>query len=146
MDRGAGRPSTYIECFEWFVAPYPQGGDPFIDGDPSQAPDVLNNSWSCPPAEECTDDQKEIIEPALNAADAAGIVVVVSASNDGPDCGSITDPPGIYPHAFAVGATNDSDQLASFSSRGPVIYKGVTYTKPDVSGPGVSRAFQLSRR
>ena len=50
----------------------------------SQAPDVINNSWSCPPEEECTNDQNDIIEPALNAADAAGIVVVTSAGNDGP--------------------------------------------------------------
>ena len=28
MDRGDGAPATYIECFEWFIAPYPVTGTP----------------------------------------------------------------------------------------------------------------------
>ena len=35
-------------------APYPPGGDPFTDGLPDKAPDVINNSWSCPSSEGCT--------------------------------------------------------------------------------------------
>jgi subtilisin family serine protease len=135
MEEGVGRPSTYIECFEWFTAPWPIGGDPDTDGDPSKAPDVINNSWGCPPSEECDGPE---IEPAMNAAIDAGIVVVVSAGNAGSSCSSVNDPPAIYPRSFAVAATNSSDNLASFSSRGPVTYNGDTYRKPDISGPGVS--------
>jgi subtilisin family serine protease len=138
MEYGWGRPSTYIECFQWFVAPWPTDGDPFTDGDPARAPDVINNSWSCPEDEGCTPDKLAVIEPALNAADAAGILVVASATNSGPACGSITDPIAIYPRAFTVGATSATDALASFSSRGPVTYRGVTRIGPDVSAPGVN--------
>ncbi len=134
MERGWGRPSTYIECFEWFTAPWPIGGDPETDGDPGKAPDVINNSWGCPPSEGCNGPE---IEPALNAAIDAGIVVVVSAGNAGSSCSSVNAPPAIYPRAFAVGATDSADALASFSSRGPVTYNGETFRKPDISGPGV---------
>ncbi len=134
MERGWGTPATYIECFQWFVAPWPVGGDANTQGDPSKAPDVINNSWGCPLSEGCTGPE---IEPALNAAVDAGIVVVTSAGNYGSSCGSVKDPPSIYPRSFAVGATASNDALASFSSRGPVIYQGQTVMKPDISGPGV---------
>jgi len=42
MDAGTGKPSTYLDCFEWFLAPYPLGGDPMHDGDPTKAPNVVN--------------------------------------------------------------------------------------------------------
>jgi subtilisin family serine protease len=135
MEEGDGRPSTYIECFEWFTAPWPIGGDPDTDGDPSKAPDVINNSWGCPPSEQCDGPE---IEPAMNAAIDAGIVVVVSAGNAGSSCSSVNDPPAIYPRSFAVGATDSNDSLAGFSSRGPVTYNDETFRKPDISGPGVS--------
>lgn len=138
MDNGWGRPSTYIECFQWLTAPYPLGGDAMSDGDPSKAPDVMNNSWGCPPDEGCTTSQLGVIEPAVDAADASGIVVVVSAGNEGPSCSSVENPAPIYPRSFSVGATNSSNALASFSSRGPVTYNGQTYIKPNVSAPGVS--------
>jgi subtilisin family serine protease len=138
MDNGVGRPSTYIECFEWLTAPYPLGGDPLTQGDPSRAPDIISNSWGCPPDEKCTPDQISSIEPALNAADAAGILVVVSAGNAGPSCSSVDDPPAIYPRSFAVGATASNDAIAGFSSRGVVTYQDKQVAKPDIAAPGVS--------
>ena len=137
MDAGDGTPASYIECFEWFIAPYPVAGTP-AQGDPSKAPDVMDNSWGCTSSEGCTTATLGVIEPALNAADAAGIVVVVSAGNSGSACGTIWNPPAIYPRAFTVGSTNSSDGLAPSSSRGPVTYAGQTYPKPDLSAPGVS--------
>ncbi|MBU0704264.1 MAG: S8 family serine peptidase, partial [Chloroflexi bacterium] len=53
MDQGAGTPATYIECFEFFLAPYPVGGNTITDGVPSLAPHVINNSWTCPLEEGC---------------------------------------------------------------------------------------------
>ena len=138
MERGWGKPSSYIECFQWFVAPWPLSGNGFDDGDPAKAPDIINNSWSCPPEEGCTADRLSVIEPAVNAADAAGILVVVSASNAGPSCSSITQPPAIYPRSFTVGATDSQDALATFSSRGPITYQGETRIGPDISAPGVA--------
>ncbi len=137
MDVGDGTPATYIECFEWLIAPYAIGSDP-NHGDPSRAPDVMDNSWGCLKSEGCTAENLAAIEPALNAADAAGILVVVSAGNSGSACQTIWNPPAIYPRAFAVGNVNSSDALAASSSRGPVTYNGQTTIKPDVSAPGSS--------
>ena len=47
MNVGVGSPATYTECFEWFLAPYPVGGNP-SQGDPDKAPDITTNSWTCP--------------------------------------------------------------------------------------------------
>ena len=45
--------------------------------------------------------------------------------------------PGGFPHSFAVGATDSSDEIAYFSSRGPIKWRGESYVKPDISAPGV---------
>lgn len=131
MDGGVGTPATYIECFEWFIAPTK------IDGsipDPSKAPDIINNSWSCPPEEGCGD--PTILQAAVEAVRAAGIMTVQSAGNDGPECESINTPAAIYDASFTVGATSSSDRIASYSSRGPVLIDGSGRQKPDVVAPG----------
>ena len=81
--------------------------------DPTKAPDVINNSWGCPPSEGCTDPM--VLKTVVENTRAAGIVVVVSAGNSGSSCESITDPPAIYDAAFTVGAT--SSTTASRPSR-----------------------------
>jgi serine protease AprX len=135
MDNGWGTPATYAECFEFFLAPYPIGGDPFTDGDPGRAPHVINNSWTCPPREGCDWDTLQTVVENVRAA---GIVVVASAGNSGPACGTVQDPPAIYDATFSVGASDRSDAVASFSSRGPVRVDGSGRLKPDVAAPGVS--------
>ncbi len=136
MEQGWGTPATYAECYQWFVAPYPIGGDPFTDGDPSKAPDVINNSWSCPVVEDCTD--PDILRSIVDHVRAAGIMTVQSAGNRGSSgCGSIDEPAAIYDASFTVGATDANDQIASFSSRGPSLQDGAFLTKPDVSAPGI---------
>lgn len=137
MDRGVGSPATYAECFEFFIAPYPVGATPAL-GDPDQAPDVINNSWSCPPYEGCDAEHTALLAQVVANVRAAGIMVVASAGNGGSACGTIDEPPGIYTTTYTIGATNSSDNLASFSSRGPVTWNGQTYAKPDIAAPGVS--------
>ena len=134
MDDGWGAPSTYLECFEWFLAPYPIGGT-IADGDVSRAPHILNNSWSCPDYEGCLTGQ-EIISGVL-AMRAAGILTVVSATNYGSSCSTIAQPPAIYAESFTVGAHDASGNPASFSSRGPVTVDGSNRLKPDLAAPGV---------
>jgi len=134
MDSGVGTPTTYLTCFQFFLAPYPHGGNPFTDGDPSRAPHVINNSWLCPPAEGCSTDT---LRAAVEALRAAGILVAVAAGNSGPSCSTISDPPGIYDASFTVGASDDKDVIANFSSRGPVIRDGSGRRKPDIVAPGV---------
>ncbi|MDH7485056.1 MAG: S8 family serine peptidase [Anaerolineae bacterium] len=131
---GYGTPARYIECFEFFLAPYPQGGDPMSDGDPALAPDVVNNSWACPPEEGCGVDT---LQAAVEAVRAAGIAVVVSAGNYGPNCSTVQYPPAIYDAAFSIAAFDSGGRIAGFSSRGPVIADGSERLKPDVAAPGV---------
>jgi serine protease AprX len=131
MDQGAGTPATYAECFEWFVAPTDLNGE---NPDPSKAPHVINNSWLCPPDEGCSPDA---LETVVQNTRAAGIVVVVSAGNSGSSCSSIENPAAIYASSFSVGATDDDDEIAGFSSRGPVTVDGSGRLKPNVSAPGV---------
>lgn len=135
MEQGWGTPASYIECFEFFLAPYPVGGTP-AEGDPSLAPHIINNSWSCPPEEGCG---PATLESAIEAVRQAGIVVVAAAGNYGPQCGTVRYPPAIYPQALSVGAFDHrTDSLMSLSSRGPATYGGQTYPKPDLSAPGVA--------
>jgi serine protease AprX len=135
MDVGVGQPSTYLECFEFFLAPYPVGGTP-AQGDPGKAPDVTNNSWSCPAEEGCAEGT---LQQAVEAQVAAGIMTVVSAGNGGPSCSTVQDPPAIYAAAYSVAAlTTGSDSIASFSSRGPVTIDGSNRRKPDISAPGAN--------
>lgn len=135
MDRGVGTPATYAECFEFFLAPYPVGGDPMVDGEPGLAPHVINNSWTCPPSEGC---DAEALRAVVENVRAAGIVVVASAGNAGGSCETVNAPPARHDAVFSVGATDSGGQIAYFSSRGPVIVGDEVRLKPDVSAPGVS--------
>src|SRR5258707_2553076 len=131
MDAGNGTPARYIECMEWFLAPYPIGGG---QGDPSKAPDITNNSWHCPASEGCSFDT---LHAAVEAQAAAGIMMVSAAQNSGPGCSTVANPPGIYESTYSVGAlVTGSDTIAGFSSRGPVTADGSNRIKPDISAPG----------
>jgi len=139
MEQGWGTPASYIECFEFFLAPYPVGGDPELDGDPARAPQVVNNSWACPDKEGCVGGSIALMEASVEALRQAGIVVVASAGNYGPGCGSVKYPPAIYPQTFAVGNFDHrTGKIHVLSSRGPATYGGALYLKPDLSAPGVS--------
>jgi uncharacterized repeat protein (TIGR01451 family) len=132
MDQGNGTPDRYTECFQWFIAPTNLADQ---NPDPSKAPHVINNSWSCPPSEGCTD--PNVLQTIVENTRAAGIEVVVSAGNSGSACSTVDAPAAIYDASFSVGATDMSDNIAGFSSRGPVTVDGSNRLKPDVSAPGV---------
>lgn len=134
MNQGTGTPASYIACFEFFLAPYPQNGDPAQDGNPALAPHIINNSWYCPPEEGC--DFASLHQVVQTVRD-AGIMVVASAGNSGPGCTSIQYPISAYPEVFSVGAHNSSGEIASFSSRGPVMADGSGRMKPEMTAPGV---------
>lgn len=135
MDRGWGQLTTYVECFEWFLAPTDLNGE---NPDPSKAPHVIANSWGCPEIEGCNPDNFAIMDAAVNNLKAAGTVVVVSAGNSGGQgCSSVSNPAAIFENSFSIGATNSDDAIAGFSSRGPVTVDGSGRRKPDVSAPGV---------
>jgi serine protease AprX len=130
MDSGVGRPTTYIECFQFFLAPWDLNG---LNADPSLAPDVITNSWTCPASELCTGDSLLLTVENVRAA---GIMVVVAAGNAGPGCSTIGSEPSFFDAATSVGATDFFDNIASFSSRGPITADGSQRIKPDLSAPG----------
>lgn len=134
MDNGYGTVASYVECFEFFFAPYPYGGDPQKDGRPEFAPHVMNNSWGCPTSEGCKGDEMAAV---LQTMYQAGIMVIASAGNEGSGCGSIGAPPAYHSElTFSVGATNNQMNIASFSSRGPSTFDKAI--GPDIVAPGVN--------
>jgi subtilisin family serine protease len=135
LARNLANPSFYLDCLQFMLAPFPQGGDPFLDGDSAMAADVLNNSWGCPPIEGC---DPETFLAAVRALREAGIFVVASAGNEGPLCESVSDPLALYDEVLSVGAVDNSGTLALFSSVGPVTVDGSGRVKPDLLAPGVA--------
>jgi len=118
---GFGSTSDVIAALELAVDP---DGNPATD----DAPDVVNLSLGAAVGPD---------DPMSQAADLAveaGLVVVASAGNSGPAYRTV-EAPGNARRVLAVGAVDRNDQIASFSSRGPV--PGTHDIKPDLSAPGV---------
>ena len=98
---------------------------------------VLNLSFSAEPQSYYWDDP---LNQAVMAAWEAGIVVITSAGNTGPDPMTV-GVPGNVPYVVTVGSVDDNytpddhsdDFLSSFSSTGPT-YEG--FVKPEVTAPG----------
>ena len=133
MDQGNGTPARYLECMEFFLAPYPVGGTP-AQGNPTLAPDITTNSWTCPPGEGCS---VNTLRAAVEAQQAAGIMMVVAAGNQGPGCSTLLSPPSFYQASYTVRAlTTGTDTIAPFSNRGPVTIDGSHRLKPDITAPG----------
>jgi subtilisin family serine protease len=79
-------------------------------------------------------DGTSAIAQECNWAVSQGVVVTVAAGNSGSSCCTV-ETPGDAANVITVGASDKSDGLASFSSRGPTTDDRV---KPDVCAPGVS--------
>ncbi len=116
--------SSLLSSGEFMVAPTDLNGD---NPDPSKRPDIVNNSWGGSPGD-------GFYVEVVQAWRAAGIIPVFAAGNSGPDCES-GGSPGDYLESFSAGATDVSDGIADFSSRGPSPFGKVN---PDVSAPGVN--------
>ncbi len=130
-----------ITAYEWFVDP---DGDP---GTVDDVPDVIENSWgvfeyfwSEPPYTDCDSRWWSVIDNC----EAAGIVLVFSAGNDGPRTESLASPADRAEtpyNCFSVGAVNAAGYDFPYpiwenSSRGP---SGCDHAsvKPEVCAPGV---------
>lgn len=116
---GGGLDSWIHAGFQWVLAP---------GGDPARAPDVMNNSWGTPIG------AYGEYQSDVQVLNAAGIIAIFAAGNTGPGAGTIYAP-GSYPEAFSVGATDDEDVIAGFSSRGPSPFGPI---KPEMVAPGVN--------
>lgn len=129
--------SKSIAAFQWAMNP---------DNNPNTVddmPDVISNSWYDPNA---TDECTGIYKTTLDAVEAAGIAVVFSAGNNGPNASTITKPKNINTNevnVFAVGNINGNTvgyPIANSSSRGPSTCGGTgsLLIKPEVVAPGTS--------
>jgi subtilisin family serine protease len=138
VDRGGGIQRTIADlllAFEWAADP---DGDPSTTGD---VPDVVNNSWGIPLGYYSACEQT--FWDAVDNLEAAGVVCLFAAGNEGPYSSTIRTPADRITtdyNCFSVGAINPADPLlsvASFSSRGPSGCDGITI-KPEVTAPGVN--------
>ncbi|MBD3369580.1 S8 family serine peptidase [Candidatus Fermentibacteria bacterium] len=141
IDYYTGGYPTWIDAMEWAA---------------DRDADVLTMSLGTSPVGNAT--LREAEEDALTA----GIYHSVAAGNDGPGSGTILasgdcPPPWFHPDqtyhggtsaVVTAGATDSGDNIASFSSRGPVTWWGSVapwndysdsdpLLDPDISGPGV---------
>jgi serine protease AprX len=105
--------------------------------------DVASNSWGYTHRNGAWVDANGtcVVCTAADQAAAMGVVVVVAAGNEGDDiCGSydtIIRCPGIARNVITVGATDDADALATFSSTGQTPDGRL---KPEIAAPGVGIA------
>lgn len=140
MNQGNGTPTTYTECFQFFLEPTDLSG---ANPDVTKAPHIINNSWGCSISEGCT--QPGALASIVNNVVNAGILVVVAAGNSGSSCNSVNTPIAIYENSLTIGSTTSSDAISSFSSRGAVTVDGSNRIKPDMVAPGsIIRSAQLN--
>lgn len=135
VDQGKSLQNTFsdiLAAYQWALNP---------DGDPNttdDVPDVILNSWGVPPS--LLDACDETFYAAIDNVEAAGIVCIFSAGNEGPDPSTLRNPANRATsplNSFSVGAVDNGRIIAGFSSRGP---GGCDFTavKPEIVGPGVS--------
>ena len=132
MDQGTGTPATYTECFQFFIAPTDLGGS---NADPTKRPDVVNNSWTCPPSEGCA---ANTLQTIVENTEAAGIFVEASAGNAARIAARFPIRPRSTPPRSRPERSTARTTSPAFSSRGPVTSDGSNRMKPDVVAPGVN--------
>lgn len=121
-DSGSGQLSWLIEGIDWA-----------IDNDVDIISMSLGAVYSGDPEEQLGSPEVLKVQEAINA----GISVVIAAGNcNAGHCGTFTGvtTPGIARYAITVGAVDDNNNSADFSSGGYI----ADYIKPDIVAPGVS--------
>jgi subtilisin family serine protease len=124
---GSASEDQIMEAMQWIVDP---------DGNPAtaDAPMLVSNSWGGGSASGDPADSAECraVESWLKLS----VLPVFAAGNEGPSARTV-GLPAACPSALAVGATDENDKIASFSSRGPAVWSTGSFMKPLVSAPGV---------
>ncbi|WP_152774551.1 S8 family peptidase [Streptomyces spongiae] len=114
-DTGSGDDSGIIAGIEWAAA---------------QGADVVNLSLGGGDTPEVDPLEAEVDKVSKEK----GILFAIAAGNDGEFGEQTIGSPGTAASALTVGAVDDNDKLASFSSTGPGLDGQI---KPDVTAPGV---------
>lgn len=130
----------------WFsdiIAAIERAAQTKLDQDPANDVDIINLSlgMDCKSyfggyTADCGPD--DLQSKAVDNAVDTGVIVVIAAGNSGEAGSSTIGSPGTARKAITVGAVDKSKQIASFSSKGPVIWNGETINKPDIVAPGVN--------
>ncbi|MCA9204733.1 MAG: S8 family peptidase, partial [Planctomycetales bacterium] len=113
---GSGSMSGVMAGIEWAVL--------------EQRVQIINLSLGGETSCDGTDALSVLVDEAVLQS---GVVVCVAAGNAGPSSRTI-GPPGCARYVITVGASDDSDRIATFSSRGPTSDGRI---KPDLVLPGV---------
>ncbi|MER5453758.1 S8 family serine peptidase [Micromonospora sp. NPDC002389] len=113
--------ASLLAAGQWVLAPTDAAGQ---NPRPDLRPDIVNNSWG-------GDGGDPWYQQTVAAWRAAGMFPVFSSGNDGPACGSAGSP-GDNANAYAVGAYDVNNAIASFSGRG----SGTDPIKPNIAAPG----------
>lgn len=126
---GSGTFANAVLAMQWIADP---------DGKPetNDGANISSNSWGggAPNANE--DPKDNALCQAVDSWVKLGIAPIFAAGNSGPGPKSVGLPGGC-PNALTVGATDANDQIASFSSRGPAVWKTGSFVKPEIVAPGV---------
>ncbi|MFC8800714.1 S8 family serine peptidase [Promicromonospora sp. NPDC057138] len=111
---------------QWILAPTRTDGS---DPDPSQRPQIVNNSWG----QQAPGAIDDFMSEEIAAWEAAGIFGAWAAGNAGDAGCQSTSSPGANVATYAAGAFGESGDIAEFSSRGP---GADGETKPNLAAPG----------
>ncbi len=116
---------SLLSSGQFIIAPTDMAGN---NPNPALAPDLVSNSWG-------SDDPNDTFYlETVQAWRAAGIIPIFAAGNAGEfGCGT-AGTPGNFNEVISLGATDNNDDIAFFSSRGPSPTGKVS---PNVSAPGV---------
>ncbi len=123
-DAGQARFSTIHEGFQWIL-------DPDNNPDTDDAPDVLNNSWALNAPNQCITEFRDDIL----ALKESNIFVVFAGGNYNPPPPSSVSPANNQ-GVLSVGAIDEENNIANFSSRGPSACDNGIF--PSVVAPGVN--------
>jgi serine protease AprX len=130
---GGGLMSGVMAGIEWAVL--------------EQKVQVVNLSLGGPGPCDGTDALSTLCDEAVQQA---GVVVCVAAGNSGPAAKTVGSP-GCARFVITVGAVDDNDKMASFSSRGPtadgrikpdLVYPGVNIVAPQAAGTSMGTVVQ----
>lgn len=123
-DAGVTTLSVIHQGFQWLL-------DPDNDVNTDDAPDIVNNSWGLDAVNICSNE----FQSDIQTLKASGIEVIFSAGNSGPNP-STSISPANNSGSFSAGASDETNSIASFSSRGPSACDGNIF--PNVTAPGVN--------